>query len=135
MSRDAFLDTNILVYAFSHDPRSERASELLAAGCTVGVQGLNEFANVALRKLGMTHAETAEALSVIRTLCVHIEPTTLAVHEQALELAGRYKLGWFDAVMIATALAADCKTFWSEDLQEGMRVQDRITIRNPPAGR
>ena len=134
MSRDAFLDTNILVYAFSDDPRSERALELLAAGCTVGVQGLNEFANVALRKLGMTHAETAEALSVVRTLCAHIEPTTLAVHEQALELSGKYRLAWFDAAMIATALAADCKTFWSEDLQDGLRVRDRMTIRNPFAG-
>ena len=134
MSRDAFLDTNILVYAFSTDPRAEPASELLAAGCTVGVQGLNEFANVALRKLGMTHTETVEALAVIRVLCSHIEPTTLAVHEQALELSGKYKLAWFDAVMIATALAADCKTFWSEDLQDGLRVQDRIKIRNPFAG-
>ena len=135
MSRDAFLDTNILVYAFSTDPRAEPASELLAAGCTVGVQGLNEFANVALRKLGMTHTETVEALAVIRALCSHIEPTTLAVHEQALELSGKYKLAWFDAVMIATALAADCKTFWSEDLQDGMRVDDRLTISDPfPAG-
>ena len=131
MSRDAFLDTNILVYAFSDDPRSVRASELLASGCAVGVQGLNEFANVASRKLGMTNAETAEALSVVRTLCSHIEPTTLTVHEQALGLAGKYKLAWFDTVMIATALAADCKTFWSEDLQDGLRVYDRMTIRNP----
>ena len=131
MSRDAFLDTNILVYAFSTDTRAEPASELLAAGCTVGVQGLNEFANVALRKLGMTHAETADALSVVRTLCSHIEPTTLAVHEHALELSGKYKLAWFDAVMIATALAADCKTFWSEDLQDGLQVHGGMTIRNP----
>ncbi len=131
MSRDAFLDTNILVYAFSTDHRSDRASGLLGAGCTVGVQGLNEFANVALRKLGMTPDETREALGVIRALCSHVEPMSLAVHEDALDLADRHNFAFFDAVMIATALAAGCRMFWSEDLHHGMVVNDRMTIRNP----
>ena len=43
-----FLDTNILVYAaLSDDPRRPTAERLLAAGGTISVQVLNEFANVA----------------------------------------------------------------------------------------
>jgi predicted nucleic acid-binding protein len=40
---------------------------LLARGCAGGVQGLNEFVNVARRKLGMTWVEVRDALAAIRT--------------------------------------------------------------------
>ncbi|TMJ22041.1 MAG: PIN domain-containing protein [Alphaproteobacteria bacterium] len=47
-----FLDTNVLVYAvLSDDPRRPTAGRLLAAGGTISVQVLNEFANVARGKL------------------------------------------------------------------------------------
>jgi predicted nucleic acid-binding protein len=47
-----FLDTNVLVYAvLSDDPRRQVAEQSLAAGGTVSVEVLNEFANVARNKL------------------------------------------------------------------------------------
>ena len=52
-----FLDSNVLVYAFTDDPRAEAAQELLDRGCTISVQGLNDFANVARRKLGKSWPE------------------------------------------------------------------------------
>jgi predicted nucleic acid-binding protein len=52
-----FLDSNVLVYAFTDDPRAEAAQAPLARGCTISVQGLNEFANVAWRKLGKSWPE------------------------------------------------------------------------------
>ena len=50
-----FLDSNVLVYAFTTDPRAARAQELLERGCIVGVQGLNEFTNVAVRRNAGRH--------------------------------------------------------------------------------
>jgi predicted nucleic acid-binding protein len=45
-------DLNILVYAFAaDDSRSARAESLIAEGGVIGVQVLNEFTNVARRKL------------------------------------------------------------------------------------
>jgi predicted nucleic acid-binding protein len=64
-----FLDSNVLVYAFTTDPRAARAQGLLARGCTISVQGLNEFTNVARRTLGMTWGEVREALAATRMLC------------------------------------------------------------------
>lgn len=49
--RTAFLDTNVLLYAFAKDDPRNLAAETLLQGCCIGVQGLNEFANVAKRKL------------------------------------------------------------------------------------
>ena len=51
MNDKPFLDTNIIVYAFSsNDPRSEKAETLLTAGGIISVQVLNEFVNVSRRK-------------------------------------------------------------------------------------
>lgn len=134
MSARDFLDTNVLVYAFTTDARSEAAAALLAGGCTIGGQGLNEFTNIARRKLGMSWSEIGEALAAIRELCAGIEPSTLDMHENAVSLASRHGFAMFDAVMIATALKAGCETFWSEDLQDGRRIEGAMTIRNPFAG-
>ena len=131
MSARAFLDTNVLIYAFTTDARAEAASRLLSERCTIGVQGLNEFVNVARRKLGMSWDEIGQALEAIRSLCARVEPSTLEVHENALLLARMHGFAIFDAVMIATARKAGCEIFWSEDLQHGMQIDGGITIRNP----
>jgi predicted nucleic acid-binding protein len=48
-----FFDSNVLVYAFT-DPRAVTAQALLERGGITRVQGLNEFTNVARRKLEMS---------------------------------------------------------------------------------
>jgi predicted nucleic acid-binding protein len=37
----------------------------------------------------------------------------------------------YDALIIVSALEAGCRTLYSEDLQSGQVVGDRLTIRNP----
>jgi antitoxin MazE len=45
MSAKVFLDTNILIYAVSpNDPRFTTAAGIIANGCVISVQVLNEFA-------------------------------------------------------------------------------------------
>lgn len=132
MSADAFLDTNLLIYAaLQPDPRSERARALLAQGGTVSVQVLNEFANVARRKLRRPWPEVAQALASIRALCPPPLAITLATHEAALGIAGRLGYRLYDSLIIASALEAGCGTLFSEDMQDGRAIEGRLTIRNP----
>lgn len=128
---DEFLDTNILIYAFTSDPRAVIAEQLLARGFVTSVQGLNEFANVARRKLGMSWEEIRDALAAIRTLAKAILPVDLAAHSNALALAERYEFSFFDALMLASALQGGCVTFWSEDMQNGTVINGRLRIANP----
>jgi predicted nucleic acid-binding protein len=129
-----FLDSNVLVYAFTTDARAVRAQELLERGCIISVQGLNEFTNVARRKLGMTWQEVREALAAIRTLCRAILSLDLDAHINALRIAERHGYGIFDALIIAAALRADCGILWSEDMQDGLVVDSRLCIVNPFLG-
>jgi predicted nucleic acid-binding protein len=126
-----FLDTNILVYAFTTDPRAEAAQALLERGCVVGVQGLNEFANVARRKLGMSWREIRDALAAIRAVCPAIAVMDVETHADALGIAERHGYTIFDALMIASALQAGCDTLWSEDMQDGIVIDQRLRIANP----
>lgn len=128
---DELLDTNVLIYAFTTDPRSETAEQLLAKGCSISVQGLNEFANVAHRKLGMSWAEIGDAIAIIRTLCSRVLPLDAEIHTEALRLAEQNRLSFYDALVVATALRAGCTVLWSEDMQHGRVIEDRLRIVNP----
>jgi predicted nucleic acid-binding protein len=126
-----FLDTNILVYAFTTDPRAGAAQALLGRPCITSVQVLNEFANVARRKLGMTWRELDDALAAIRTLGGSILPTDLEIQTDALRIAERYGCAIFDALIIAAALRAKCTVLYSEDMQDGMAIDRRLRIVDP----
>ena len=132
MRGEAFLDTNVLIYAVAlDDPRSARAEELLASGATISVQILNEFVSVARRKLIMPWRDVREALAAFRTLCPAPLPITVELHEAAIEIAERYGYGMYDALVVAAALEAGCAFLYSEDFQDGQIIDGRLTIRNP----
>ena len=127
----SFIDTNVLVYVASGDPvKAEQAEKVIADGGTISVQVLNELANVARRKMRMTWSETHALLSIIRAL-LPVQPISVEIHETGLALAERYSLSIYDAMIAASALHAECDTLWSEDMHEGMVIQDQLRIANP----
>jgi len=131
MGGKAFLDTNVLIYAFAKDdPRAEAALALLAQGGVVGVQTLNEFVAVAGRKLRMPWSEIVEALGAIRTLCAAPVSVTVATHDKALRIVERYGYHLYDALVIAAALETSCRILYTEDMHDGQAIEG-LTTRNP----
>ena len=131
MSTTPFLDTNVLLYLLSADAaKADRAEALLGDGAIVGVQVLNEFANIARRKLSMSWDEITDVLGLIRQRCT-VRDLTAAVHDQAITLARRHGFAWYDALIVSAALDAGCSLLYSEDMQHGMEVRSGLTIRNP----
>ena len=131
---DRFIDTNVVQYLLSGDPgRANRAERELAAGGVVSVQVLNEFAAVALRKHALSLRELREFLQGIRELC-NTQPLTVEIHERGLEVAERYGYSLYDSMIVAAALAAECRTLYSEDLQHGQVIDKRLTVTNPFSG-
>jgi predicted nucleic acid-binding protein len=127
----AFFDTNVLLYLLSADAgKADRAEELLVAGGTVSVQVLNEFASVALRKLGMSHGEVREALDAIRTVC-QVMPLTLETHDKALRVAERYGYSFYDALILGAAQLAGCRRVYSEDMHAEQVIDGELAIVNP----
>jgi predicted nucleic acid-binding protein len=126
-----FFDTNVLVYLASADVRkADIAQDLLAGGGTISVQVLNELANVARRKMGLSWGETQEFLAMIRSF-VTVVPLTLQTHELGLALAERHGFSLYDAMIVAAGLVASCDTLLSEDMQDGFVAASQMTIANP----
>lgn len=127
----AFLDTNILVYAFSDDSRNAVAEQLLGKGGEISIQVVNEFSNVARRKLGFDWAQISDAVDAIRALARGIHLLDLETHAEAVRLAGQHGFSFYDALIVASALRAKCDLLYTEDMQSGLLVDGRLRIENP----
>ena len=138
-----FLDTNIFVYSFgplsSH--KTEGADFLITQALVTGkgvisYQVVQEFYNVAFRRFPepMRGEDAEQFLStVLRPLwVVHSSP---ALCIKALQILERFRLQWYDALIVAGAIEAKCGILYSEDFQNGQRFDD-LQVRNPflPAG-
>jgi len=133
-----FLDTNVLVYAASGIPSDAAKSGIARAlvsrpRLAISLQVLQEFYNVARhpKKLAFTHAEAVAYSNRWRRFTV-LEPT-LALFDDALALADRFQISFYDAAILAAARKLGCKVVHSEDLNDG---QDYLGVRvsNPFRG-
>ena len=50
---------------------------------------------------------------------------------RASELRSRYKLSYFDSIIVAAALNSGSNILYSEDMQHGLVVEGQLTIINP----
>ncbi len=126
----AFVDSNIVVYSISADPRRHTAQQVLNARPETSVQGLNEFVWVARRKLKFSAEQAAEASKQVRLFLSAIHSLLPVDHEVALGLVIRYRLAWWDSLMLAVALRSGARTYYSED-QNGLKIEGFVTIVNP----
>jgi len=127
----SFFDTNVLVYLARKEPaKAARARELLEQTGFVSVQVLNEFGNVARSKLRWEWQDIR--LFIARLLIpLQVGNLTIATHHLGLRLAEQHRLHIYDALIVASALEADCDTLYSEDMHAGLVVDGRLRIVNP----
>ena len=126
----AFLDTNILIYAQGAGPKGEVARQTILAGGVISVQVLSEFASVLRRKFGFEWEVITEAITDLRTALDPVRPIDIETHTKAVSLARSHGFAFYNALIIASAVEAECDLLLSEDLQAGRRIGS-LTILNP----
>lgn len=131
MTAKAFIDTNVLVYAFSdQNDRSDRAAELIASGGVVSVQVLNEFVDVARRKLQQDWSAVQRALDDLHLLLDPPLPLTTELHRAAVVLSRKYGFRIYDSLIVSAAKSSGCLTLYTEDLQHGQEIAG-VLVQNP----
>ena len=130
-----FLDSNVFVYfADPRDARKQRIARSIlwtaknSGKHLISVQVLNEFSNVALKKLSMDENDVRAYIDEfvnIRTV-----ENRLAWTYSALEIKKRYGLQFYDSLLIAAAQANGCDEILSEDLADG-QVYCGVRAMNP----
>lgn len=91
---------------------------------------LNEFVQVARKKLRHDWPQIELALGLFRASLDDIVPLTLDTHTGAVSLAREHGLSFYDALIVAAALESGCDTLFSEDMQHGRSIGG-LTIVNP----
>ncbi|OUJ02958.1 PIN domain-containing protein [Acetobacter malorum] len=128
-----FLDTNILLYAMMEEGTEKAGladSILLDQDCHISVQTLNEATSTLRRKTKLPLDDIKTLITDFRGL-VTIHPITEAVYSRGWAIIERYKLQTYDAMILACAIENGIETLLSEDMQNGQKIFDMVTIINP----
>jgi len=133
-----FLDTNIFVYTFDSrlPAKRKKAAQLIRRAVDTGqgvvsYQVVGEFFNVALRRFSpaMSFAEAEQYLVTVFRPILAVQSSP-AIFLAALRIASKDKLGWYDSVIVAGAIESGCDVLYSEDLQDGRKIEN-LRIQNP----
>lgn len=128
-----FLDTNILVYAYSttEPEKREIARRLIASGgAWISVQVLNEYCNVTRKRYPALFGQVSRTLDALAS-CLNIRDLSFATTQQAARLAVQHEWSFYDSLIVAAAIECDCAILFTEDMQHGQIVDSRLRIENP----
>jgi predicted nucleic acid-binding protein len=138
MQDKVFFDTNLWVYLFLSSSNNEdiakkdKIKDLLKdyPDIVISNQVLNEISNVLLRKYKIDNNSIEQHL---RKLLNIVELYLLDDNNtfDALTLVTRYCLSFYDSLIISAAIDANCNILFSEDMQDGFKIENKLTIINP----
>lgn len=133
MNDRVFVDTNVLIYAYSEEKvKREKAIRLIKENDTIiSIQVINEFVNVAKKKFSKNHDEILESLGEIEASFEVWEKLNIELTRKALNLSNIYKYSYYDSLIIAAALGANCSILYSEDMHHNQLIEKQLKIINP----
>ncbi len=135
MKDKSFLDTNIIIYAFSED---EPHKQLVALSLIDGIddtviiskQVINELANILFKKFKLSSNQVEDALLELDSL-INIVGFDISTQIKAIRIKDKYNLQYYDSLIIATALENKCTLLYSEDMHHDLLIENRLRIVNP----
>lgn len=137
MNGPVFVDANVFIYARDF---SEPVKQPLAAAWMeklwqeqlgrTSTQALSEYYTVVTQKLD-PGLPADEAWDDVKALFAwNPEPVDTALQLRAREIQRRYRLNWWDCLIVAAAQAQNCVLLLSEDMQD-RAIYGSVTVRNP----
>jgi predicted nucleic acid-binding protein len=132
-----FVDTNVLIYAHDREAGAKRTSaaallERLGSERRglLSTQVLMEFYVAVTRKLPR-RLDPASAASIVEDFGTwpHFSPRVADIVE-AGRLAQRYKIHFWDGMIVRGAVALGASLIWSEDLGHGQRYEG-VMVKDP----
>lgn len=135
MSVDAFLDTNILVYAAlgtgRDDAKRRRALELIdTTDFGTSAQVIQEFYVTVIRKAARPLSPEKALEWIEQWILFPCQPIDDRIVRIAIEASERYRISYWDAAILASAEALGATTVYSEDLNSGQRYGS-VRVLNP----
>lgn len=126
-----FIDSNIFIYLLEKKSSKKlKVTSLLQPDFYISTQVVAENISVCLRKL-----KTPKKIAFQHGLGLLKQFNLLTIDESTLlssfEVSTKYQLSFWDSLIIATALQHQCTILYSEDMQDGLIIEKKLTIKNP----
>jgi predicted nucleic acid-binding protein len=140
-SQHSFIDSNIWLYRFivnCNDP-SAIPKQQIATNITnqenliISTQVVNEVCSNLIRKAGFNNSQIQNLLEELAEGC-EILPVSLETLQSAVKLRDRYLLSFWDSLIVASAVLGDASILYSEDMQDGLIIENTLQIVNPFRG-
>lgn len=137
MKDKCFIDTNILVYA--HDLTEKNKSEtaqkiildaVLNENIVLSAQVLSEFYVTVTTKIKKKMPPEIAEKEISLLISAEIVEIDVNIILEAIKIQKKYKLSYWDSLIIASAKKARCRILYSEDLNPGQTIES-IKIINP----
>ncbi|BAZ33344.1 hypothetical protein NIES4074_58540 [Cylindrospermum sp. NIES-4074] len=129
-----FLDSNIWIYALADNQtasKHEIACQLVdAEGVVISTQVINEVCINLIKKSSFTEQQVKELIESFYEGCLIITFNS-EILTNASELRTRYNLSYWDSLIVSCALAAEVPILYSEDMQDGLVIANKLEIINP----
>ena len=133
MSDRIFVDSNIFIYAHTDlDLQKQSIAQELLRSKTIFIttQVINEFINASRKKFYKDWKEITKVVEEIISY-TSVETISLITVKKAIELAALYRYSYYDSMIVASALETNCPILYSEDLQDGQKINKTLKIINP----
>ena len=135
MKDRVFLDTNILIYAYSNDEKQKQriALELInkySQNIIISTQVINELTNVLFKKFKIDAPIIEESILELDNI-FKIKQFSLTTQIKAIHIKEKYKLQYYDSLIVSSALENNCTILYSEDMQNSQIIDNKLTITNP----
>lgn len=137
MSESAFIDTNIFVYAHLQEQGNSKCDAALALlenlpTVICSTQVLNEYYSAMLKNKvaeNLIQDNIEQVIEFSDVAVVQVNTLRLA-HQLRL----KYRFSYWDCLILASALEANCAVLYSEDMQHGQVINEAVRIVNPFEG-
>ena len=134
MRDKVFLDSNIILYSYSKTElnKNKIANTLIfsLSEVYISTQVINEVTNILYKKFKLNSTSMEDVIEEIDN-SFKIVNFSLTTQIMAIKIKEKYRLQYYDSLILATALENGCTILYSEDMQHDQIIENQLKIINP----
>ena len=135
MQNKIFIDSNVWLYLFLHEDNKKfiitekyLQNKNINSTFVITYQVINEISNILLRN-NFSETEIREIIDYLFKICI-IQDSTKEILLTASSVRKNYSFSFWDSIIVGSALFSECDTLVSEDMQNGLIIDNKLLINN-----
>ena len=129
-----FIDTNIWLYSFiqSQDMAKTEIGKGIIQNCeiVISAQIINEMCFNLIKKVYFSEGKIQNLIKSLYRKYTVFE-LSRDIFLEASKIRANHNFSFWDSIVVASAMDCDADYLMSEDMQDGFKIENKLTIINP----